>query len=164
MEILNGPVAVIGGLEALNGPVAVVPATVALGDQLAEAVQGAWMKRGKLPPKEFLDLAVAVNQLAAGSAPGSGANTNNGWSGTQAEPRNSPGWQFPACSDQPVMTVTAVARAAEVSATYVRRVVRRGGISSMPRDDQSAPYVLFTESAVAWMTSRRRVVNHRKAA
>ena len=34
----------------------------------------------------------------------------------------------------------------------------------MPRDDRSAPYVLFTESAVAWLASRRRVVNHRKAA
>jgi hypothetical protein len=62
------------------------------------------------------------------------------------------------------MTVAEVAEAAEVSASYVRRVIRRGGIETVPRDDQSASYLVYTDSFAAWCVARRRKENNRKAA
>lgn len=153
MEVFGGPVVVLAGADLAP-----------LGGQLAEAVKAGWTKRGKAPPRELLDLAVTVNRLVPGTANGSGVTRNSRRSRQRVEPRNSPGGQFPASCEQPVMTVAEVAEAAEVSGSYVRRVVRRGGIASMPRDDRSAAYLLFTDSVAMWLAGRCRKENDRKAA
>lgn len=114
--------------------------------QLEEAIRYGWLARRQPPPRFLLNLAIRAQRLAQGSA-GSGLS---GWSEASAEPRNSQRTPDGALSGQPVKTLSVkeAARAAEVSESYVRRLVRDRILEV--RDSRRPPYEIYADSFAAW--------------
>jgi hypothetical protein len=151
------PVVVVDGRQLTPGELAV------LGRHLAEAIKAGYTVRGKPAPRDVLDLAVAVNRWAAGTG-GTGRRNDSAGHGRGAEPRNTGGQADPGVSGQPARTlsVSEAARAAQVSESYVRRLVRDEVLEV--RDGQGPGYAIFADSLAAWQERRRRKESDRKAA
>ncbi len=148
MEVLGGPVVVLDGADC-----------AVLGRQLVEALRLGYVARGAAPPRALLDFADQVNRADRSSASGSAWACR---SGPVAEPRNPPAAGGPPSSGQPVLTATEAARAAEVSAGYLRRVLRRGDVEAS-RGGPRGSWLVHTDSLAAWIGQRREETK-RKAA
>lgn len=139
------------------------PELEVLGRQLGEAIRRGWGVRQAAPPHELLEFAIAVNKLAAGARRTGRSGSGAGQRGS-AEPRNTrivPGAEV---SGQPARTLSVqeAAQAAEVSESYVRRLVRERILEV--RDSQGPRYAIYADSLAAWQERRRRKENDPKAA
>ena len=152
MEVLTGPAVVVTG-----------PELEALGRQLTEAIHRGWGIRHAAPPRVLLDFAIAVSKLTPGT-PGTGRPGSAAGQGAAAEPRNTSRPPGAGMSGQPVKTLSVkeAAQAAEVSESYVRRLVRDGNLEV--RDSQGPGYAIYADSLAAWQEHRRRKENNPKAA
>lgn len=151
MEVFDGPMVVLGGAEL-----------EVLGRQVAGAIRSGYTVRGKPPPRELLDFAIAVNRLVSGTC-GTGHGDIGAVQETATEPRNTRRAPDAGGSGQPARTLTVkeAAQATKVSESYVRRLVRRGALEVR---DSHGPIAIYADSLAAWQERRRRVVNDRKAA
>lgn len=139
-------------IEARGGPSVTVSGAdlVALDRQLRQAVAMFRARDGGngRAPYVLLQLAIEVNRLVNGSAP---------------ELRNSRRVPPAPSSDQPVTLTTAeAAEAAEVSESYLRRLVRDGVLEV--RASQGPGYALYADSFAAWQERRRRRETDQRAA
>lgn len=133
-----------------------------IGRQLREALRRGWGVRQAAPPRELLDLAIMLDRLAGGTRgtarPGPAAGQ-----GATAEPRNSRRAPAAGVSGKPAtLSVKEAARAAEVSESYLRRLVRERVLEA--RDGQGPQYAIFADSLAAWQERRRRRETDPKAA
>lgn len=156
MEALP-PVVVINGRQLPPAEL------VVFGRHLAEAIKAGYTVRGKPAPRDVLDVAVAINRWAAGIS-GTGRRDGSAGHGGGAEPRNTRARPDPGASGQPVKTlsVTEAARAAEVSESYLRRLVRDEVLEV--RDGQGPGYAICADSLAAWQERRHRRETDAKAA
>jgi excisionase family DNA binding protein len=143
VEVLGGPVVVLGGAEL-----------EALGRQAAMPVRRGWTVRGKPAPRELLAFAITVNRLSAGTC---GTSTGAGHEPC-AEPRNAQATADAGVLTEPARTLSVkeAAKATKVSESYLRRLVRIGALEV--RDSQGPGYVIFADSLAAWQERRRRKV------
>jgi excisionase family DNA binding protein len=140
-------------MGTLCGPVVVVsgPELEALGHQLSMAIEYAFTARGKFPPRVLLDFSVAVNRAAGGSAGSARNPALEGFSPSSGQLDDT-------------LTVADAARIMECSASYVRRLIRRGDVEASREGHQGA-YLVYAESLAAWIASRsRKEATHREAA
>lgn len=134
-----------------------------LSRQLGEAIRSAYTVRGKAAPHVLLQFAIAVDRLAAGARgtarSGSGAGQDAG-----TEPRNTRGAPDAGASIQPARTLSVkeAAHTAEVSESYLRRLVREGTLEV--RDSQRPGYAIYADSLAAWQERRRRRETDEEAA
>lgn len=140
MDVRDGPSVTLSGAEL--GP---------LDRQLRQAVAMFRRSRGDgLVPYEFLQLAIAVNRAANGSA---------------AEPRNPPPAPDAPESEQPAGAFLSVKQAAarmKVSESYIRRLVRHEVLEVRA---SKGPMQVYADSVAAHEERRRRKEDeHRKAA
>jgi hypothetical protein len=133
--------------ETFPGPVVIVagPEGQVLRRQLAAAIYAAYTVHRKPPPRVLLDFAADLQR-------------------TFPEPLSEPARfrvSVPvAVSGQPVISVADAARGAAVSTGYVRRMLRRGDIESVPRDSENAPYLVLRDSFDLWLSDRQRRREH----
>lgn len=151
MEVFAGPAVVISG-----------PELEVLGRQLAEAIRSGYTARGRAAPRVLLDFAIAVSKAAPGTG-GTDRAARGAGHGPGAERRNTREAAGAGVSCQPARTLSVkeAARAAKVSESYLRRLVRDGILEVR---DGLGPYAIFADSLAAWQERRRRMEDDRKAA
>lgn len=146
-------------MDVLSGPVVVVLPegdAAALARQLVQVIQLGYVRRGAQPPRLLLDFASAVSRAARGSAtpePQRAASPQvTAGRGTAELPASAdPSW-----SGQPVglLTASEAARTAGVSASYLRRVIRRGDVQAS--QDRWGVWHVDPDGLAAWCGQRRR--------
>lgn len=150
----------------MRGPVVVVLSegdAAALGPQLVQAIRLAFVARGAPPPRLLLDLSEEINRAA-----GRSARTEP----MAVSPQVSAGCgtaELPAAPDRPssgqpvgLMTAIEAAEVAQCSASYIRRVIRRGDVQASR--DRYGMWRVDPADLAAWLIQRRRKENERKAA
>ena len=151
MEVLPGPVVVLGGAELML-----------LGRQAARAIRAGWTVRGKPPPRELLDFAIAVNRLTAGTS-----GTGHGTSGQVRRPLRNRGTRGERRTrehqgSRHERSRSKRQRRQRRSATrMLRRLVRKGALEVQ---DSQWPIAIYADSLAAWQERRRRMVNDRRVA
>lgn len=160
MEALGWPVVTVSGPDGMT--VISGPEAAALGRLVGAAIDALYTRRRRAAPHVMLEFAIKVHVAAGGSA-GSGSALLS-WSGARAVPRNTGDDPDAGVSGQPALTLSVkeAARAAEVSESYIRRLVRRGILEV--RDQEASEYAVYADSLAAWQERRSRKETHPKAA
>jgi hypothetical protein len=147
-------------VDVFDGPVVVlsVAELAVLGRKATRAIKFGWTVRGKPPPRELLDFAIALNRLTSGTC-GTGHEDIGAGQETAMEPWNTrvaPGAGV--LTEPATLTVKEAAQATEVSESYLRRLVRVGILEV--QDSQGPGYAICADSLTVWWQERRhRIVN-----
>jgi hypothetical protein len=145
VDVLNGPIVILGQADC-----------EVLGRQLAKTLQLAYGAPGRpAPPRHLLSFAAELNRITRGSGEyreNTQVRTGRGTGEFRAEPSSQ------SC-DQPVwLTVQEAARVAEVSPSYMRRVIRKGDVEAS--QGHRSAYLVDTSSLAVWISQRERREDH----
>lgn len=152
MEVIHGPVVVLDGADCAE-----------LARQLTRTIKLAYGAPGRPPPPRLLlDLADEISRAALSSA--SAEPRPEASPLVRAGVRNAelPAVADPSSSGQPVITATEAAETAGVSASYLRRALRRGDVQASR--DRYGAWQVDADDLAAWLSERRRKERNRRAA